>query len=105
MRASSEGTSWWWLRSPGYFSYKASGVNDSGYVNDIGDDVDSISYGVRPALHINLSSSSWESAGTIDSEGNVTEPETTEGAFLKEGDKLRWQDTKIDEDGLFVKSE
>ena len=42
---------------------------------------------------------------TWDEEGaeTVSEPETTKGAFMKEGDKLRWQDSKISENGLFVK--
>lgn len=33
----------------------------------------------------------------------VTGEELTEGALMKEGDKLRWQDSKNTEDGLFVK--
>ena len=33
----------------------------------------------------------------------VSGEETTQGALMKEGDKLRWQDSKNSEDGLFVK--
>ena len=33
----------------------------------------------------------------------VSDEETTQGALMKEGDKLRWQDSKNSEDGLFVK--
>lgn len=33
----------------------------------------------------------------------VSGEESTKGAFLKEGEKLRWQDSKNSEDGLFVK--
>ena len=42
---------------------------------------------------------------TWDENNNETvhDEETTKGAFMKEGDKLRWQDSKNTEDGLFVK--
>ena len=33
----------------------------------------------------------------------ISGEETTKGAFLKEGDKLRWQDSKNTDDGVFVK--
>ena len=33
----------------------------------------------------------------------VSEEETTKGALMKEGDKLRWSDSKNEEDALFVK--
>ena len=46
------GNSWWWLRSPGYYSYGACEVNYYGYA---GDDyyVYSSSGGIRPALKLN----------------------------------------------------
>ena len=42
---------------------------------------------------------------TFDEQGNetVSDEETTEGAFLKEGDKLRWNDSKAVSDCLFVR--
>lgn len=40
-----------------------------------------------------------------DNTETVHDEETTKGAFMKEGDKLRWQDSKNSEDGLFVKEE
>ena len=43
---------YWWLRSPGDFSFNAASV-DGGTVYITGDN-DNISYGVRPALKINL---------------------------------------------------
>ena len=56
----------WWLRSPGNDSSSAADVNDRGYVDRDGDDVSIIGVGVRPALHLNLSStSSWSYAGTV----------------------------------------
>ena len=35
--------------------------------------------------------------------GSATDQETTKGSFMKEGDKLRWSDSKNSEDGIFVK--
>ena len=61
---------WWWLRSPGNFSYCASGVSLDGYGGDDGGTVDSDGYAVRPALHLNLSSSTlWSYAGKVTSKG------------------------------------
>lgn len=68
---------YWWLRSPGFDANYAAGVcydgrvGEDGYiVSYITDDV------VRPALYLNLSSSSWEPAGTVCSDG--TEDETAQ---------------------------
>ena len=68
--------------------------------------------------------STWEISGTYDEtsgmlsyeNGNYTvhtwdendnetisDEEVTKGTLMKEGDKLRWSDSKIEEDGLFVK--
>lgn len=43
---------------------------------------------------------------TFDDKGNetVSGEEKTKGAFMKEGEKLRWQDSKNTDDGLFSKS-
>ena len=43
---------------------------------------------------------------TFDDKGNetVSGEEKTKGAFMKEGDKLRWQDSKNAEDGLFSRA-
>lgn len=75
----------WWLRSPGRDSYNASFVNASGRVSRFGFDVDDIDVGVRPALHLNLSSaSSWSYAGTVTSDGKENE-----AATLVPGDVLK----------------
>ena len=56
----------WWLRSPGSDSYCAAEVNSYGWVYRYGFNVHSINAGVRPALHLNLSSSNLYSyAGTV----------------------------------------
>ena len=42
----------------------------------------------------------WDAQGN----GSVSGEETTEGALLKEGDKLRWQDSKLEKDAVFVRT-
>ncbi len=59
----------WWLRTPGYSLSYASYVTE-GVVYDYGEKVNA-TYAVRPAIHINLSSSAWEYAGTVTSDGVV----------------------------------
>lgn len=46
---------WWWLRSPGAFSYCAATVGSFGTVNCIGLDVDHECGAIRPAFQLNLS--------------------------------------------------
>ena len=58
------GNCWWWLRSPGYSSDKAR-VDYDGWGGSYGGSVSDDDYGVRPALNLNLSSSSWKYAGTV----------------------------------------
>ena len=66
--------SWWWLLSPGSYSLDAAEVNDDGWVGRNGSRVDSSYGGVRPALHLNLSSSNLFSyAGTVSSDGTKNE--------------------------------
>ena len=66
--------SWWWLRSPGSYSLDAAEVNDDGWVGRNGSRVDSSYGGVRPALHLNLSSSNHFSySGTVSSDGTKNE--------------------------------
>ena len=64
-----EGNGCWWLRSPGDYSDLASSVSDNGYGYGL-DDVYKDIIAVRPALHLNLSSSTlWSYAGKVTSEG------------------------------------
>ena len=72
---------YWWLRSSGDGSNRASCVDSGGYVDADGGCVSNNSYGVRPALHLNLkassdavSASSWSYAGSVTS--NEEESET-----------------------------
>ena len=61
---------WWWLRSPGDGSSYASYVNSIGCGCDYGGDVDGGNLAVRPALHLNLSSSTlWSYAGKVTANG------------------------------------
>ena len=60
------GNIWWWLRSPGDYSNFAAVVCCSGWVDRDGYAVGYENGGVRPALHLNLSSSNLYSyAGTV----------------------------------------
>ena len=61
---------WWWLRSRGLISYFASLVNYNGYGDYDGDYVYYDYDAVRPALHLNLSSSTlWSYAGKVTASG------------------------------------
>ena len=63
----------WWLRSPGYYSFCAAGVINTGWVYRDGY-VHANNDGVRPALHLNLTSSNQYSyAGTVCSNGTKNE--------------------------------
>lgn len=60
------GNCWWWLRSPGHYTIYAAGVSNNGYVNANGSGVDDGNSAVRPALHLDISSSDlWSYAGTV----------------------------------------
>lgn len=60
----------WWLRSPGNGSSDASNVGYNGYGSYYYSIVYYDNVAVRPALHLNLSSSPlWSYAGTVSSEG------------------------------------
>ena len=73
------GTYSWWLRTPGSSSYKACYVNQLGWDNEIGEQVnyggvmssgDIVPYfGVRPVIHVSKYSSLWSKAGTVTSDG------------------------------------
>ena len=47
----------------------------------------------------NYSVHTWDE----DDNETISDEEVTKGALMKEGDKLRWSDSKNEEDGLFVK--
>ena len=53
-RVDGKATCWWWLRSPGYSSYIAAGINDVGSVHDYGNYVNYVCDAVRPALWIEI---------------------------------------------------
>ena len=60
----------WWLRTPGEWNGEASYIDESGYGSHEGLNV-YLECAVRPVIHINLSASKVESAGRVDSEGNI----------------------------------
>ena len=75
------GNCWWWLRSPGFDSFHAANVDFDGEGwGYSGNSVFSANDGVRPALNLNLSSSSWKYAGTVSAnvgEGSGENPTVT----------------------------
>lgn len=65
----------WWLRSPGGNQYRAAYVEYDGQVVLYGDGVNNYVYAIRPVLHLDLSAvSELVRAGTVASDGTVTEP-------------------------------
>jgi len=67
------GNIWWWLRSPGGYCSNAAEVSNNGWVFRFGNYVYHYHGGVRPALHLNLSSSNLYSyAGTVCSDAMKT---------------------------------
>lgn len=65
----------WWLRSPGCYSYNALRVITDGSIGLDGHRVSDY-LAVCPALHLNLSNSDvWSYAGTVSSDGSVTQGE------------------------------
>ena len=70
----SKKVSWWWLRSPGDDRSCAAVVNSDGWVYGDGSRVNGSDDGVRPALHLHLSSSNLFSyAGIVSSDGTENE--------------------------------
>ena len=59
------GNGYWLLRSPGGTKGGVAYVHNGGTVDEYGGSVTSNHYGIRPALHIDLSSSVWSPAGTV----------------------------------------
>lgn len=80
------GGGWWWLRSPGDSSSDASDVDHRGDVYWAGRSVNSIYHTVRPALHLNLSSSSWSKSGKVSS-GEIEVPVPSESPSAGESSK------------------
>ena len=84
------GNIWWWLRSPGHYSYYAAQVYNIGWVYRGGDNVDYYDDAVRPALHLNLSSTNLYSyAGTVCSDAmknGESGTDKTENDFVKQLD-------------------
>ncbi|MDE5780018.1 MAG: hypothetical protein K2I03_00850 [Lachnospiraceae bacterium] len=96
-----EGNCRWWLCSPGSYSFTAAFVGIYGDINYYGHSVDSNYNGVRVALNLNLSSSNlYTYAGTVCSDGIITESEKAEEnisnprikkvADAQEGQNVKW---------------
>ena len=73
-----EGNGEWWLRSPGMYGRCASVVASYGYIDVGGSDANTNIFAVRPALHLNLSSSTlWSYAGKVTSKGESSSSQAT----------------------------
>jgi len=70
--SSTNGTSDWWLRSPGISDSKAAFVDDRGYVNTDGNYVSYNNVAVRPAFNINLESVILTSAAVDGKDAGAT---------------------------------
>ncbi len=102
----------WWLRSPGDDSKQASCVGYDEVVNKFGGAEVNIKLGVRPVLHLNLSSDSqWELAGTVSLEGGEiiatwdciwfgNYPQGDVAGETKE--PIKWRVLSVDEDDVFL---
>ena len=101
VRTEYKGNGDWWLRSPGDYSFDASSVNYFGYGGNYGSSVYHDDKAVRPALHLNLSSSTlWSYAGKVTSEGGggssqeTPKPAATEPPVVSDRDESLGTDTK-----------
>lgn len=85
---SSNGNSWWWLRSPGNYQSVAAYVNSSG--SWLSNRVNYGSSAVRPAFRMNLASAIFKSAIH---KGNIIDWSVSKGEeILKEGDIISAKD-------------
>ncbi len=101
----SEGTSWWWLRSPGDDSGSATNVNYVGYVLDYGGSVDIDGSGVRPALHVNAANAAISSALVNKTTEEVALAKTTWDTVefgTYNGAKINWRVLSVDGDDAFL---
>ena len=96
--------SWWWLRSPGSNTNYASSVDYYGYVDTYGDDVHYDDEGVRPALHLNLSSSRVQKGERLPVSLKSAEWDVVElGTY--EGSPIRWRVLSVNGNDVFLLSD
>ena len=114
---SSDSEVYWLLRSPGSVSYCASQVYYNGSIQMFGAKADASNSSVRPALHLNLSSSSgWSYAGTVGSDngvstwdciwfGNYWQEDTNGDGTADENDNqtpIKWRVLSVEGDDAFL---
>lgn len=61
--------SWWWLRSPGHYSFYTAGVNSDGDIDIYGID-ENYEHGVRLAFNLDLSGNNHQYAAEVNSDDN-----------------------------------
>ena len=75
----------WWLRSAGYHNNQSMVIHPNGGGHFISHPAWECCHGVRPALHIDLSSSCWSYAGEVSSEEDNTEDSSGDNVQTGEG--------------------
>lgn len=94
----------WWLRSPGDSTDSAAGVDFYGSVITFGDYVNSSSIGVRPALHLNLSSPLVKQGEAVQTSLKSVSWDLVElGTY--NGKPIVWRVLKADGDDVYLLSE
>jgi len=89
-----EGTeSWWWLRSPGFYGLNAAYVNTGGWIYVDGNNVN-LYGGVRPAIWLNVSSESQDTAGS-DADSRNTDELDNNRDFKEAMAKMREIDERV----------
>ena len=101
---SGERSSWWWLRSPGVSAGDAADVFSDGTVTVYGAHVGSLTGGVRPVLHLNLSSPLVKKGEPLEVSLKSTEWDIVElGTY--EGRKIRWRVLSVNGNDVFLLSD
>lgn len=98
---SDKNSSSWWLRSPGSDTSSTANVDSSGYLFWHGYNVDYDSFAVRPALHLNLSSFSPKSVGTVETTVEKSEWDMVELGNW-EGSPIQWRVLCVEEGDAFL---
>ncbi len=116
------GNGWWWLRDSGSLPFDAAYVGSEGFTDCSGFIAVNTGGGVRPALHINLTSAAWTAADKItvsSAEDLLPTPEPTEnpqkkvtlsavrvdssfGSYDIDSDTVRINDTRTGEGETFL---
>lgn len=96
--------SWWWLRSPGNNSNRAVYIDTYGCVSSAGYTVNYSHYGIRPVLHLNLSSAYVRVGETVNISLESAEWDLVELGTYK-GKPIRWRVLQKEGNDVYLLSE